>query len=146
MAFKKKKKEEEASEVEVKVSDYEELKSALEDSQNTVEALKNALKVNESKMAVLSENLISKQEETRAYESIRENSETVFSKSGFRGDFLGNVAIINTDHIIEVTKLIISRQSIECNIITKAKEYKMIAPISKADEFKKQYEELLNLI
>jgi len=144
MAFKKKKKEEEALEVEV--SNYEELKSALKDSQDTIEALKYALKVGESKMAVLSENLISKQEETRAYKSIEQNNETVFSKSGFRGDFLGNVAIINTDHIIEITKLIISRQSIECNIITKAKEYKMIAPISKADEFKKQYEELLNLI
>jgi len=144
MAFKKKKKEEEALEVEV--SNYEELESALKDSQDTIEALKYALKVGESKMAVLSENLISKQEETRAYKSIEQNNETVFSKSGFRGDFLGNVAIINTDHIIEITKLIISRQSIECNIITKAKEYKMIAPISKADEFKKQYEELLNLI
>lgn len=104
------------------------------------------LKKASDKITVLSEEVVSKDEQIRAYESIEQNNETVFSKSGILVNFVKNIAILNKDNIIQVSKVVEGKLKKEVIIKTTYGDLLMECEISQAEEFDKEYKRILNSI
>jgi len=129
--------------------DCKKVELELEKANDTILKLIEEIKVKDGKIVVLSKDLISKQEEMGAYESIEENSETVFLGSGFKTKFIQNVEILNADHIVWVTPIQELQSGIvQCQIMldTGIELVMRVVDVNLVAEFKKDYKKLLTLI